>query len=87
MTSFCLETKGISFSSGGYYKICVLGYINDSLSERLGGMKIESVLSADNTPMTFLEGQVTDQAELIGIVNSLYQMHLPLLTVSLVGTP
>jgi len=84
MSSLSQEAKGMSFSSGAYYKLCVLGYIDGSWSERLGGMAIESAFSADKTPITFLEGPVTDQVELIGIVNSLYQMHLPLLSVSLV---
>lgn len=74
----------MSLSSGGHYKISVLGYIDVSWSDRLGGMTVESAFTADKTPITFLEGLVTDQAELIGIINSLYQMHLPLLSVSLV---
>ena len=76
-----------SFSSRAYYKISVLGFIDDSWSDRLGGMSIEAALSADKTPITFLEGSVTDQAELIGVVNSLYQMRLILLSVSLVEYP
>ncbi|NOR26684.1 MAG: hypothetical protein GQ542_20300 [Desulforhopalus sp.] len=84
MNSFSQENKSVSFSSDAYYKICVLGDIDASWSDRLGGMSIESALSADKKHITFLEGRVTDQAELIGIVNSLYQMRLPLLSVSLV---
>jgi hypothetical protein len=28
-----------------------------------------------------LEGQVRDQAELVGVLNSLYELHLPILSV------
>jgi len=84
MSSLSQESNDMSFSSGAYYKLCVLGYIDDSWSDRLGGMAIELAFSADKKPITFLEGPVTDQAELIGIVNSLYQMHLPLISVTLV---
>jgi len=84
MSSHSQESSEMSFSSGAYYKLCVFGYVDDSWSDRLGGMTIESAFSADKKPITFLEGLVTDQAELIGIVNSLYQMHLPLVSVTLV---
>ena len=84
MSSISQEANGMSFSSVAYYKLCVLGYIDDSWSDRLGGMAIELAFSADKKPITFLEGPVSDQAELIGIVNSLYQMHLPLISVTLV---
>jgi len=84
MSSLSQESNDMSFSSGAYYKLCVLGYIDDSWSDRLGGMAIELAFSADKKPITFLEGPVSDQAELIGIVNSLYQMHLPLISVTLV---
>lgn len=87
MNSFSQENKSVSFSSEAYYKICVLGYIDASWSDRLGGMSIESVLGADKKNVTFLEGVVADQAELIGIVNSIYQMRLSLLSVSLVEYP
>ena len=35
--------------------------------------------------MTVLQGRVRDQAELSGILNALYELHLPLLKVEYLG--
>ena len=50
------------------YRIEVEGDLDESLSERLGGMRITV-------------GRVRDQAELTGVMNSLYELHLPILSV------
>lgn len=38
----------------------------------------------DQAPVTTLNGQVSDQAELMGVLNSLYELRLPLLFVELI---
>lgn len=76
--------RELSFSSGAKYKLCIQGYIDSSWSDRLGGMAISTDFNADNKPITFLEGRVADQAELVGIINNIYQMHYSLLSVSIV---
>jgi len=38
-----------------------------------------------DTANTFLQGHVRDQAELAGILNTLYELHLPLLAVQYLG--
>jgi len=63
------------------YRIRVQGRLNASWSERLGGLRITTRRRAGQIPVTTLVGQVRDQAELIGILNSLYELHLPLLLV------
>ncbi len=35
----------------------------------------------DHKPVSVLEGQIRDQAELFGVLNALYQRHLTLLSV------
>ena len=32
-------------------------------------------------PITTLEGELSDQAALVGVLNTLYEMHLPVLLV------
>ena len=44
-------------------------------------MRITSRKRADQTTVTTLVGRVRDQAELTGVLNSLYEMHLPILSV------
>ena len=69
------------FDSPAIYKICVEGQINSAWSDRLGGMSISLTKSRNKPPVTTLEGELSDQAALTGVLNSLYELHLPVLTV------
>ena len=60
------------------YRIIVQGTVPESWIDRLGGMAIVSVTPA----ATMLEGQMTDQAALSGVLDTLYQLRLPLLEVT-----
>ncbi len=66
------------------YRIEVEGLLDESWSERLAGMRISSCKRADQTTITTLIGRMRDQAELTGVLNSLYELHLPLLKVEAV---
>ena len=63
------------------YHIEVEGHIDESWSDRLGGMRITTRRRKDQTTVTTLVGRVRDQAELTGLLNSLYELHMPILTV------
>jgi len=63
------------------YRIDVEGFLDESFSDRLGGMEIRALSREDQSWVTTLTGRVRDQAELAGILNSLYEMHLPVLSV------
>ena len=60
------------------YRIIVQGTVPESWIDRLGGMEIVSVTPA----ATMLEGRLTDQAALSGVLDTLYQLRLPLLEVT-----
>ena len=71
-----------AFDRPGNYRVRVLGYLDESWSERLGGLRItESSLKDDEGPITELVGKVRDQAELMGVFDTLYNLHLPILSV------
>jgi len=56
--------------------------IDESWSEGLGGLLITSGGIEDQKgSVTELEGQVRDQAELMGIMNSLYELHMTVISV------
>ena len=59
------------------YRIKVQGVVPESWTDRLGGMGIVSVTSAATT----LEGWLPDQAALNGVLDTLYQLRLPLVEV------
>jgi len=61
------------------YHIRVYGDLDASWSGRLGDVHIEHPDSP--TGQTVLTGELTDQAELFGILNSLYTLRLFLLCV------
>ena len=74
--------KTYAFDRPGNYRIRVLGYLDENFSERLGGLRISHCkLKYNQEPITELVGQVRDQAELAGLLNSLYELHLTLRSV------
>ena len=75
--------ENISFESAGIYRIRVRGHIDESLTDQLGGMIITRAFTSEKDPMTILIGHLRDQAALSGVLNELYELHLPLLTVEL----
>ena len=66
------------------YRIRVQGRLDETWSDRLAGMGImNSWSSRDKKPLTLLVGSLCEQAELVGVLNSLYELHLPILTVEI----
>jgi hypothetical protein len=63
------------------YRISILGTLDKNWSDNVGGMTIEHTLVLQQYPMTMLTGILADQAALIGIINSLYDLGCPILTV------
>ena len=63
------------------YRISILGTLDKNWSDYLGGMTIEHTLVLQQYPMTMLTGILTDQSALIGILNSLYDLGCPIITV------
>jgi len=73
--------KEFSFTGPGNYRIRVKGFLDDKWSERLGGMYITINQREDRKTLATLVGRLRDQAELAGVLNTLYELHLPLLSV------
>ena len=71
----------MKFSQPATYRITVEGHLDDSWSDCLGGMTITTGSHGDQGVMTTLVGRVMDQAELFGVLNTLYELHITLLTV------
>jgi hypothetical protein len=71
----------ISFDRPATYRIIVKGRIDQLWFEDLGEMDIRIQDQADEPAKTILSGRVRDQAELMGIMNSLYELHMTVLSV------
>ena len=52
------------------------------MSDRFGSMRVLDAHPDADPSLAVLEGRVIDQAELSGILNSLYELHFSLLSVS-----
>jgi hypothetical protein len=48
-------------------------------------MRITTRQRKDQTTVTTLSGRVRDQAELTGVLNTLYELHLPILSVEILS--
>jgi hypothetical protein len=62
------------------YAIWVEGALSPEWADRLGGLHIREV-RAGNHPLTELVGDVTDQAALAGVLSTLYDLGLPIVSV------
>jgi hypothetical protein len=63
------------------YVITVQGELESSWSDRLGGMAI-TVHHAPDGPLTILTGELADQAALQGILKAVYDLGLPVVSVT-----
>ena len=77
--------KRIKLWTPATYRIEVDGHIDESWSDRLAGMQITTRKRSDQTTVTTLVGRLRDQAELSGVLNSLYDLHLSILKVEVVN--
>ena len=70
-----------TMSGPAIYRIRVRGRLDADLSNRLEGMRIENLARADGKAESVLEGRILDQAALAGVLNKLYELHLPVMAV------
>jgi len=73
--------EALRFESGRQrtYRIVVKGRLETSWSDQLAGLKITRGVGP-SSEVTTLQGPIRDQAELSGVLNTLYDLRLPLLS-------
>ena len=71
----------IPFDRQATYKISVQGRIDPNWAGLMAGMTIRLTTEEACPPVTTLEGELSDQAALLGVLNTLYELHLPVLLV------
>ena len=74
-----------TMSGPAIYRIRVRGRLGVDLSERLEGMRIENLARDNGKTESVLEGRLLDQAALAGVLNKLYELHLPVMAVDCLG--
>ncbi len=65
------------------YQIQVLGRLTSRWADWVEGMQVQVEESASGQPTTTLTGCVADQAALLGLLQRLYTLGFPLVTVTL----
>ena len=75
------QKKRVKFENPGGYRIEVQGMLDENWSDRLAGMRIIPDEHEADAPVTRLVGHLRDQAQLSGVLNTLYELHLPILLV------
>ena len=74
-----------TMSGPAIYRIRVRGKLDANLADRLEGMHIENLAQNSGKVESVLEGRLLDQAALSGILNKLYDLHLPVMSVDCLG--
>jgi hypothetical protein len=74
------------FDTPATYRIGIQGRIPERWRDRLEGMAITERSAPAETPVTTLSGELPDQASLVGVLNSLYELHLTVLSVERLAT-
>ena len=65
----------VEFGGEAVYRIVVQGAVPEKFHDRLSGMSIET--------QTTLVGELRDQSDLTGVLNTLHSLHLPILRVKI----
>jgi hypothetical protein len=77
----------LTFDTPARYQIRVRGRISQSWLDRLEGMNVRVETATEDPVICVLEGDLTDQAALLGVLNSLYELHLPVVSVVCLSYP
>ncbi len=68
-----------------FYRIRVRGELDPNMSDRFEGLQIENTYRKDGRAETVLEGRLDDQSALSGVLNALYDLHLPVVSADCLG--
>lgn len=71
-----------SFDEPAAYQITIQGVISPGWSQQLEEMNISHMTLENGTSLTTLTGELADQAALSGVLNTIYELRLPLIAVN-----
>ncbi len=72
----------IEFGGPATYRIVVRGTVSESWHRRLGGLEVTTSSPEIGESLTTLRGRIRDQADLHGLLDTLYALHLSILEVT-----
>ena len=71
----------LGMDQSAIYRIRISGFLDNHWADRFGGLNISEKKDLEGNLETVLVGRLADQSELSGILNTLYDSHLPVLSV------
>jgi hypothetical protein len=82
-TAMNQQPNGLRLTLGtpAIYCITILGPLSQSWSQDFGNLTIETIDATDDWAQTTLTGPLPDQAALFGVLNHLYGLGFPLVSV------
>jgi hypothetical protein len=79
--SISQDPKDVEFGGPAVYRIVVQGTLAEDWADRLAGLRVTTSHRGDRAPHTTLVGPIRDQAELNGVLETLYGLHMTILRV------
>lgn len=71
----------LTLGTSATYRITIQGYLDSSWSDDFSGLVISNQVAENGSPFTTLTGWLVDQAALFGVLDGLYGLGFPLLSV------
>lgn len=78
------QVKRLKIEDPASYRIRVQGCLEEVWSDRLADMNITIHIEEGKAPESILIGKVRDQAELVGVLNGIYELRMPFLALELI---
>lgn len=75
------SSKQSPYDCPANYRIVIKGSVDPSWSKRLACLTVQDKSFESGLQITTLEGVMSDQAALAGVLDALYELHLPILVV------
>jgi hypothetical protein len=90
MVEYCVmpdeyDWASLKVSTPATYRIEVEGAASKSLLGYFGNVHITTRQRKDNSIVTILVGQMRDQAEFAGLINTLFDWHMPIRSVEIIS--
>ncbi len=76
------DAAAFDFGGPATYRIVIQGTVSEEWRRRLGGMEVTTSSPESEEPRTILQGRLSDQAALHGLLETVYALHLPILEVT-----
>ncbi len=76
-----MKSRGLDLDTPAHYRICVQGRFDARWLDMLSGVWVICRQRSSGRGVTILIGEVVDQAALVGVIEQLYNLGFPIISV------